>query len=125
METNPSKRQHDTGPTAVLTYGNTTVVVTSRSVSLFDRAMYYAVGINPRDYDLIVVKSPHTGADMYDEWVEKNFNIDVPSATSANIQTLGDTICACRMFLLDAGVQFNLTAVLYTREHCVCSDRLP
>jgi microcystin degradation protein MlrC len=68
-----SKRQHDTGPTAVLTYGNTTVVVMSRSVSLFDRAMYYAVGINPRDYDLIVVKSPHTEYHMYDEWVEKNF----------------------------------------------------
>jgi microcystin degradation protein MlrC len=124
-ESDPSKRQHDTGPTAVLTYGNTTVVVMSRSVSLFDRAMYYAVGINPRDYDLIVVKSPHTEYHMYDEWVEKNFNIDVPSATSANIQTLGHTICARPMFPLDAGVQFNPTAVLYTREHRARSDRLP
>ena len=109
----------------MLTYGNTTVVVMSRSVSLFDRAMYYAVGINPRDYDLIVVKSPHTEYHMYDEWVEKNFNIDVPSATSANIQTLGHTICARPMFPLDAGVQFNPTAVLYTREHRARSDRLP
>ena len=61
----------DAGPTAVLTYGNTAVVVMSRSVSLFDRAMYYAVGINPRDYDLIVVKSPHTEYHMYDEWVKR------------------------------------------------------
>jgi microcystin degradation protein MlrC len=115
----------DAGPTAVLTYGNTAVVVMSRSVSLFDRAMYYAVGINPRDYDLIVVKSPHTEYHMYDEWVEKNFNIDVPGATSANIKTLGHTICARPMFPLDAGVQFNPTAMLYTREHRARSDRLP
>jgi microcystin degradation protein MlrC len=115
----------DAGPTAVLTYGNTAVVVMSRSVSLFDRAMYYAVGINPRDYELIVVKSPHTEYHMYDEWIEKNFNIDVPGATSANIKTLGHTICARPMFPLDADVQFNPTPVLYTREYRARSDRLP
>ena len=34
-------RALDAGPTAVLTFDNFTVVVFSRSVSLFDRAMYY------------------------------------------------------------------------------------
>ena len=32
----------DAGPTAVLTFDNFTVVVLSRTVSLFDRAMYYS-----------------------------------------------------------------------------------
>jgi microcystin degradation protein MlrC len=114
----------DAGPTAVLTYGNTSVVVMSRSVSLFDRAMYYAVGINPRDHDLIVVKSPHTEYHMYDEWVEKNFNIDVPGATSANIKTLGHTICARPMFPLDADVQFDPGAAVYARENRARQDRL-
>ena len=49
--------------------------------------MYYANGLDPRDFDLIVVKSPHTEYHMYDAWVEKNFNIDVPGATSANLPT--------------------------------------
>ena len=43
--------------TAVLTYDNTTVVVFSRSISLFDRAMYYASGLDPRTFDIILVKT--------------------------------------------------------------------
>ena len=103
----------DAGPTAVLTYGNTTVVVMTRSVSLFDRAMYYSVGIDPTDYDLIVVKSPHTEYHMFDQWVEKNFNIDIPGATSANLPTRGHTICARPMYPLDPDVTFAPAAVLY------------
>src|SRR5207237_2785754 len=103
------------GPTAVLTFDNFTVVVLSRTVSLFDRAMYYANGPDPRDFDLIVVKSPHTEYHMYDAWVEKNFNIDVPGATSANLPTLGHTICARPIFPLDQDVPFTPHATLYAR----------
>ncbi len=106
----------DAGPTAVLTYGNTTVVVMTRSVSLFDRAMYYSVGINPTEHDLIVVKSPHTEYHMFDQWVEKNFNIDIPGATSANLPTLGHTICARPMYPLDPDVTFTPVPVLYARR---------
>ncbi len=103
----------DAGPTAVLTFDNFTVVVFSRTLSLFDRAMYYANGLDPHDFDLIVVKSPHTEYHMYDAWVEKNFNIDIPGATSANLPTLGHTICARPIFPLDEGVTFTPHAVLY------------
>jgi microcystin degradation protein MlrC len=105
----------DAGPTAVLTFDNFTVVVFSRTLSLFDRAMYYANGLDPRDFDLIVVKSPHTEHHMYDAWVEKNFNIDIPGATSANLPTLGHTICARPIFPLDEGVTFAPRPVLYSR----------
>jgi microcystin degradation protein MlrC len=105
----------DAGPTAVLTFDNFTVVVMSRSVSLFDRAMYYANGLDPRDFDLIVVKSPHTEYRMYDAWVEKNFNLDVPGSTSANLPTLGHTLCVRPMFPLDEGVEFAPRAVMYSR----------
>jgi len=105
----------DAGPTAVLVFDNTTVVVMSRTVSLFDRAMYYAHGLDPQDFDAIVVKSPHTEFHMFDQWVEKNFNIDIPGATSANLPTLGHTICARPMFPLDEGVTFTPKPVLYAR----------
>ncbi len=105
----------DAGPTAVLCFDNFTVVVFSRSISLFDRAMYYASGLDPRDFDLVVVKSPHTEYHMYDAWVEKNFNIDVPGATSADLKSLGHTICARPMFPLDEGVGFQPAAKLYSR----------
>jgi microcystin degradation protein MlrC len=106
----------DAGPTAVLTFDNFTVVVFSHSVSLFDRAMYYSNGLDPVDFDLIVVKSPHTEHHMYDAWVEKNFNIDAPGSTSANLKSLGHTICARPMFPLDEGVTFEPTPVIYDRS---------
>ncbi len=107
----------EAGPTAVLTYEpNVTVVVMSRSVSLFDRAMYYACGLNPRDFDLIVVKSPHTEYHMFDEWAEKTFNIDAPGATSANLPTLGHTICARPMFPMDPIEKFTPSAAVYARR---------
>ncbi len=101
------------GPTAVLQWDNFTVVVFSRTLSLFDRAMYYANGLDPQDFDLIVVKSPHTEYHMYEAWADCNFNIDVPGSKSNNVPTLGHTICARPMFPLDADVAFEPTVTVY------------
>ena len=109
------KTQLYAGPTAVLEFGNCTVVVMTNSVSLFDRAMYFANGCNPQDYHLIVVKSPHCEPHMFDDWAEKTFNIDVPGATSANLPTLGHTICARPMFPMERDAPFDPKAVLYER----------
>ena len=103
----------DAGPTAVLEFDNFTVVVFSKTLSLFDRAMYYANGLNPTDFDLIVVKSPHTEHHMFEAWADANFNIDVPGATSANLKSLGHTICARPMYPLDADAGFEPRAVIY------------
>ncbi len=107
------KTELDAGPTAVLTFDNFTVVVFTKSISLFDRAMYYANGCNPVDFDLVVVKSPHTEFHMYDAWVEKNFNIDAPGATSADIPSLGHTICMRPMYPLDPDIDFVPQAAIY------------
>ncbi len=105
----------EAGPTAVLVFDNFTVVVFSRTISLFDRALYYSNGLDPKKFDLIVVKSPHTEPHMYDDWVEKNFNVDAPGATSANLKSLGHTICARPVYPLDEGVNFTPAAQLYSR----------
>ena len=94
------------GPTAVLVAGNFTIIAMTQSVSLFDRAMFLAHGRNPKDYDLIVVKSPHCEYHMYDEWAEKNFNIDAPGSTSANVKSLGHKICRRPIFPLEPNVAF-------------------
>ena len=106
----------DAGPTAVLTWDNFTVVVFSKTLSLFDRAMYFANGLNPQDFDLIVVKSPHTEYHMFEAWADCNFNIDVPGATSANLPTLGHTICARPIYPLDPDVGFDPQVALYERR---------
>lgn len=101
------------GPTAVLTFDNFTIVAFSRSLSLFDRAMYYSNGIDPVDYDLVVVKSPHTEHHMYEAWVKRNFIVDVAGSTSANLPTLGHVVCRRPMFPLDKDVSFTPKAELY------------
>ena len=108
------KTELEAGPTAVLTFDNFTVVVFSTSISLFDRAMYYSNGCNPVDFNLIVVKSPHTEFHMYDAWVEKNFNVDAPGATSADIPGLGHTICMRPIYPLDPDIEFKPEAVIYS-----------
>ena len=50
---------YNAGATAVLTFGNVTMQVISETVGLIDRSLYYASGLDPRDFDLIVVKCPH------------------------------------------------------------------
>lgn len=112
-----SKLELRAGPTAVLAFDNVTVVVLSRSVGLVDRAMYFSCGLDPRDFDLVVVKCPHTEHHMYDAWVEKNFNIDAPGATSADLKSLGHTICARPVFPLDEGVVFAPQPQVYARHH--------
>lgn len=105
----------DAGLSAVLTRENFTIVVISHPVFLFDRAIYYANGCDPQRYDLTVVKSPHTEYHMYDQWVVKNFNIDAPGSTSADLKSLGHTICKRPMFPLDDGVTFTPKITRYRR----------
>jgi microcystin degradation protein MlrC len=104
------------GLTAVLTMDNFTIVVISEPCFLFDRSVYLANGCDPRRYDLIVVKSPHTEHHMYDEWVEKNFNIDAPGSTSADLKSLGHTLCPRPIYPLDEGVTFTPMVVWHDRS---------
>ena len=67
-------------------------------------------------FDLIVVKCPHTEYQMYDAWVEKNFNIDAPGATSADLLSLGHTICKRPVYPLDNNVTSEPKPLVYRRE---------
>ncbi|MEO2012967.1 MAG: M81 family metallopeptidase, partial [Fuerstiella sp.] len=58
----------DSGNTAVLEADNVTLVVGTHPVSLFDRSWFYANGQNPRDFDMVVVKSPHCEPHMFADW---------------------------------------------------------
>lgn len=105
----------DGGRCAVLTFDTFTVVVLSKPAFLFDRALYYANGVDPQDFDLTVVKSPHTEFHMYDAWVAKNFNVDAPGSTSANVASLGHKLCARPIFPVEPDTPFTPKPVLYRR----------
>lgn len=105
----------DGGLTAVLTFDNCTLVVLSKPAFLMDRSLYYSNGLDPVDFDLVVVKSPHTEFHMYDQWVTKNFNVDAPGSTSANVASLGHTLCARPIYPIEPETNFVPKPVVYRR----------
>ncbi len=106
----------DSGNTAVLEADNVTLVVGTHPVSLFDRSWFYANGQNPRDFDMVVVKSPHCEPHMFADWCAKLINVDAPGSTSANLNSLGHTICDRPIFPLDEGVDFHPVADIFRRS---------
>jgi microcystin degradation protein MlrC len=103
------------GDTAVLEASNHTLVVTSRAVSLYDRSLFLAHGRDPRQFDLVVVKSPHCRPEFYHDWAALYINVDAPGSTSANLKSLGHTVCARPIFPLDPDVPFVPRARTFRR----------
>jgi microcystin degradation protein MlrC len=104
------------GDTAVLIGTTETLVVTSRSVSLYDRSLFYAHGQDPRTFDAVVVKSPHCQPSFFTEWAALSLNVDAPGSTSANLQSLGHTRCVRPIFPLDPDVAFTPRVQLFSRR---------
>ena len=100
--------KRNSGKTAVLISENFTIVCTSKPISLFDRSIFLGAGIDPKKYDLIVVKSPHCRPEFFDEWSQINLNIDAPGSTSANLHSLGHKICERPIYPLEENTKFDL-----------------
>ncbi len=108
--------EQDAGDTAVLQAENFTIIVTTLPVYLFDRSLFLAHGRDPENFDLVVVKSPHCQDRFFIEWAEENFNIDAPGSTSANLKSLGHTICQRPMYPLDEDAAFEPVAQIFSRD---------
>lgn len=104
------------GTTAVVQVGNITLVITSRPVHLYDRSLFLAHGLDPRQFDLVVVKSPHCQPHMYADWCARLINVDAPGSTSANLPTLGHSRCRRPIFPLDASVTWTPAVQLFSRS---------
>jgi microcystin degradation protein MlrC len=102
----------DAGPTAVFTAKNLTVIALSRPILLMDLSPFLAHGRDPRRFDLVVVKSPGAYA-RYFTWATKNFVVDVPGATSANLLSLPYRICRRPMYPLEPDTAFTPQVELF------------
>ncbi|GMV84045.1 MAG: hypothetical protein AMXMBFR7_52290 [Planctomycetota bacterium] len=106
----------DAGPTAVLESGPVTLVAFSRPISLHDRALFLAHGLDPARFHATVVKCPHWHPRYFEDWAKGRINADAPGATSANLRYLGHTRCKRPIFPLDAGVKFEHRVKLFSRN---------
>ena len=102
----------DAGPTAVFTAKKLTLIAVSRPILLMDRSLFLAHGQDPQRFDLIVVKSPGAHA-RYFTWATKNFSVDVPGATSANLLSLPYRHCRRPMFPLEPDTPFTPQVELF------------
>ena len=103
------------GPTAVLEVGRHIVVVTSRPVSHFDRALFLDHGQNPKDFDLVVQKSPHCPHYCFRDWAAQLIGVDAPGSTSANLPSLGHTICRRPMYPMELDTVFEPRVQIFSR----------
>lgn len=104
------------GPTAVLQWGNATLLVTSRPISLYDRSLFLAHGQDPRAFDAVVVKSPHCQPQFFADWAERVINVDAPGSTSANLPSLGHRRCRRPMFPLERDARFEPQVQIFDRS---------
>ncbi len=106
---------NEAGDMAVLLHANFTIVAMTKPANLFDRSVFYAAGRDPRRFDVVVVKSPHCEPHMFIGWAARNFNIDAPGATSANLRSLGHRVCKRPMYPLDPDASFTPRVEIYRR----------
>lgn len=105
------------GDTAVLDWANYTLVVTSRPVSLYDRSLFLAHGQDPAQFETVIVKSPHTQPQFFNEGAELVLNVDAPGASSANLKSLGHTQCRRPVFPLDDPVEWIPAPHIFERRN--------
>ena len=98
------------GPTAVLVSGTRTIMATTRPVSIMDREVFLARGLDPRDFDLVVCKSPNGFRTHYEAIAKRIVAVDVPGSTSANLKSLPYQHCVRPIFPLDDDVSFSADA---------------
>jgi microcystin degradation protein MlrC len=106
----------NSGPTAVLQSGTFTIVAGSRAVNLYDRSFFYANGQNPKNFDAVVVKSPHCQHSMYAAWCSHMLLIDAPGSSSAHVSMLGHRRCQRPIFPLDDIQDYEPTVEIYRRN---------
>ena len=92
------------GKTAVLKLDDIHIFVTERPVYVVGRKVFLAHGLDPTDYDVVVVKSPNGFRTYYESIASRIVPVDVPGATSANLKSLPFENCVRPIFPLDEEV---------------------
>ena len=100
-------------PIAVLKCRNITLFVAASGPLLCDRWLYPAFGQDPKRFDVVVKKLPHTPDGWYDDWAERTITIDSPGAASPNIPTLGHRFVTRPIYPLDPDMTFTPEVEVY------------
>ncbi|MEO1999851.1 MAG: M81 family metallopeptidase, partial [Planctomycetaceae bacterium] len=93
------------GRVAVVQVGACTVLITERSVYVVGRNVFTVHGLDPQEFDVVVVKSPNGFRTWYESIAAAIVSVDVPGSTSANLKSLPFENCVRPMFPFDDDAQ--------------------
>jgi microcystin degradation protein MlrC len=103
------------GRVAVLVSGPISILVTERPVFVVGRRVFQSHGLEPTDFDVVVVKSPNGFRTWYESIADRIVPVDVPGSTSANLKSLPFEHCVRPIFPLDDNVPSPFAQVLCQR----------
>ena len=89
------------GRVAVLTVQNIHILAIEKSIYVVGRKVFESHGLDPRDFGLVVVKSPNGFRTWYEDIAARIVPVDVPGSTSANLKSLPFENCVRPIFPLD------------------------
>lgn len=93
--------------TAELRAGTHTIFASERPLWFVGLRVFREHGIDPAEYDLVVLKSPNGFRTYYGSMASRIFCVDVPGSTSPNLRSLPYRRCPRPMYPLDADVVFD------------------
>ena len=92
------------GRAAVIVVQRIHILVTERPVYVVGRRVFQQHGLDPQDFDMVVVKSPNGFRTWYESIASLIIPVDVPGSTSANLRSLPFENCIRPIFPLDRDV---------------------
>lgn len=95
------------GRTVVLVCDTIHLLITERPVYVVGRRVFQAFGLEPQDFELVVVKSPNGFRTWYESIARLIVPVDVPGSTSANLKSLPFKHCVRPIFPLDDNAVFS------------------
>jgi microcystin degradation protein MlrC len=100
------------GRAAVIEVGRIGVLVTERSAFTVDPAFYRAVGLEPGDAKIVVVKSPLQFRDGYGSFAKACWVVDTPGPSTARLDRLGWAHVTRPLYPFDDGFEPDIRAVV-------------
>lgn len=96
--------KEEAGHCAVVTIGSIVVLITERPVYVVGRRVFQQHGLDPQDFEVVVVKSPNGFRTWYESIASTIVPVDAPGSTSANLRSLPYVRCVRPIFPLDPDV---------------------
>ncbi len=80
--------QIDMGPAAVVRHGGLTILLTSRKTAPFDLGQWRSQGVEPAEFDIIVVKAAVAHRRAYDQIMRASYTVSTPGPCTSDPRLL-------------------------------------